>query len=400
MDKKKYMTTGLAGVFAVASGLAIGNLYWAQPLLAQIAVSLSIPTQQAGLLITATQIGYALGIFLLVPLGDYLNRRKLLMVMMTLTLGALIFCAVSPGFVILTLALASLGLVTISGQILLPMAGDLAAPNDRGRIVGIVTSGITTGILFARFISGILANALGWRAVYLIAAGLNLAALLIIMFKVPNIERKTEQFSYIRLIGSVFTTFKRYRVMPLILLHSGLIFGVVFNMFWTSLTFQLSGAHFGFNTFQIGLVSLSGLAGALGGMGIGKVQDRGFGVPMLGISVVLSAIGMIIAGIGGNSLIALVIAAIIFSLGAQGVSILCQSRLFALSDHERSRLNTAFVVNNFIFAAIGGWSLVTTVAALVSALALAVWLLARKSFLRQDREAELISSEAAVENKN
>ena len=145
------MTKFLAVLFAVCSGLAIGNLYWAQPLLVQIMNGFGLPAANGGLLITATQIGYALGIFFIVPLGDFVRRKRLISTVMILTIITLMSCALSPSFIILALSLFSMGIVTISGQIILPLAGDLSSANERGHIVGIVSSGITTGILFSRF---------------------------------------------------------------------------------------------------------------------------------------------------------------------------------------------------------------------------------------------------------
>ena len=236
-DKTVEMTKFLAILFAICSGLAIGNLYWAQPLLVQIMNTFGLPAANGGLLVTATQIGYAIGILFIVPLGDFVERKRLIAIVMVLSIIALISCAIAPSFTILALSLFSMGIVTISGQVILPLAGDLSREEERGHIVGIVSSGITTGILFSRFASGIIAGLWGWRSVYVIAAILNLAMVLIIIFVLPKIPRKNKLESYKKLLSSVFTTFKRHKTLPMILLHSGLIFGLVFNIFWTSLTF-------------------------------------------------------------------------------------------------------------------------------------------------------------------
>ena len=190
------MTTLLAGLFAICSGLAIGNLYWAQPLLVQITNGFGISPASSGLLVTATQIGYALGILFIVPLGDFVRRKRLISIVMTLTLITLISCALSPSFIILALSLFSMGIVTISGQIILPLAGDLSRDEERGHIVGIVSSGITTGILFSRFLSGIIAGLWGWRSVYIIASVLNLIMTLLIICVLTEIPRKNKLESF------------------------------------------------------------------------------------------------------------------------------------------------------------------------------------------------------------
>lgn len=385
------MTKFLAVLFAVCSGLAIGNLYWAQPLLVQIMNGFGLPASNGGLLITATQIGYAIGIFFIVPLGDFVQRKKLISIVMVLSVIALISCALSPSFTILSLSLFSMGIVTISGQIILPLAGDLSKEEERGHIVGIVSSGITTGILFSRFASGIIAGLWGWRMVYIIAAILNLIMVLVIIYVLPKISSKNKLKSYKKLLFSVFTTFKRHNTLPKILLHSGLIFGLVFNIFWTSLTFLLSGDPFNYDTFQIGLVSLAGLTAAVFGLGIGKLQDNGLSVPALGGFIIICLISMACGFVFYDSIIAIILIAAVLSIAVQGISVLSQARLFNLSNDERSRLNTVFVVNNFIFGAIGsalasllwslgGWSYVMTGSIIISIVALIIWLLSRDSF--------------------
>ena len=394
-EKTVQMTTFLAGLFAICSGLAIGNLYWAQPLLVQITNGFGLSAASGGLLVTATQIGYALGILFLVPLGDFVRRKRLISIVMTLSVIALIACALSPSFIILSLSLFSMGIVTVSGQIILPLAGDLSKEEERGHIVGIVSSGITAGILFSRFVSGIIAGFWGWRSVYIIAAVLNLIMALVIIYALPEIPRKNKLESYKGLIFSVFTTFKRHKTLVRILLHSGLIFGLVFNIFWTSLTFLLSAEPFNYNTFQIGLVSLAGLVAAVAGIGIGKLQDKGLSVPALGVFIILSLVTMIGGFLFSDSILAIVLIAAVFSIAVQGISVLSQARLFALSNEERSRLNTVFVVNNFLFGAVGsalasflwaqgGWSYVMIGAILISLMALIVWISSRNPFYEVD----------------
>jgi len=219
---------------------------------------------------------------------------------------------------------------------------------------------------------------------------------LIIIFVLPKIPRKNKLESYKKLLSSVFTTFKRYKTLPMILLHSGLIFGLVFNIFWTSLTFLLSGKPFNYDTFQIGLVSLAGLTAAVFGLGIGKLQDKGLSVPALGIFIKLSLITMVCGFAFYESIIAIIIIAAVISVAVQGISVLSQARLFNLSNEERSRLNTVFVVNNFIFGAVGsalasllwslgGWQYVMIGASLISLIALIVWLASRSSFNEFDK---------------
>ena len=398
-DNEIVMTKFLAILFAVCSGLAIGNLYWAQPLLVQIMDGFGLPAANGGLLVTATQIGYAMGILFILPLGDFVRRKRMIALVMVLSVLALVTCAISPSFIILSLSLFSMGIVTISGQIILPLAGDLSREDERGHIVGIVSSGITTGILFSRFASGIIAGFWGWKSVYVIAAALNLGMVLVMIYVLPEIPAKNKFKSYGKLLASVFTTFKNHRSLPNILLHSGLIFGLIFNIFWTSLTFLLSADPFNYNTFQIGLVSLAGLAAAVFGVGIGKLQDKGLSIPALGAFIVVCLVSMVCGFAFSDSIVAIVIVAAVLSVAVQGVSVLTQTRLFNLSQGERSRLNTVFVVNNFIFGAVGsalasllwslgGWSYVMMAASAVSVAALIVWLFSRSKFKYADESLD------------
>ena len=398
-DNEIVMTKFLAILFAICSGLAIGNLYWAQPLLVQIMDGFGLPAANGGLLVTATQIGYAMGILFILPLGDFVRRKRMIAIVMVLSVLALVSCAISPSFIILSLSLFSMGIVTISGQIILPLAGDLSREDERGHIVGIVSSGITTGILFSRFASGIIAGFWGWRSVYVIAAALNLVMVLVMIYVLPEIPAKNKFKSYGKLLASVFTTFKNHRSLPNILLHSGLIFGLIFNIFWTSLTFLLSADPFNYNTFQIGLVSLAGLAAAVFGVGIGKLQDKGLSIPALGAFIVVCLVSMVCGFAFSDSIVAIVIVAAVLSVAVQGVSVLTQTRLFNLSQGERSRLNTVFVVNNFIFGAVGsalasllwslgGWSYVMIAASVVSVAAFIVWLFSRSKFKYADESLD------------
>ena len=398
-DNDIVMTKFLAILFAICSGLAIGNLYWAQPLLVQIMDGFGLPAANGGLLVTATQIGYAMGILFILPLGDFVRRKRMIAIVMVLSVLALVSCAISPSFIILSLSLFSMGIVTISGQIILPLAGDLSREDERGHIVGIVSSGITTGILFSRFASGIIAGFWGWRSVYVIAAALNLVMVLVMIYVLPEIPAKNKFKSYGKLLASVFTTFKNHGSLPNILLHSGLIFGLIFNIFWTSLTFLLSADPFNYNTFQIGLVSLAGLAAAVFGVGIGKLQDKGLSIPALGAFIVVCLVSMVCGFAFSDSIVAIVIVAAVLSVAVQGVSVLTQTRLFNLSQGERSRLNTVFVVNNFIFGAVGsalasllwslgGWSYVMMAASAVSVAALIVWLFSRSKFKYADESLD------------
>jgi predicted MFS family arabinose efflux permease len=250
----------LTFLFAVAGGAAVGNLYWSQPLLDIIAADLKTGTGSAGWLVTATQIGYAAGVLLFVPLGDVLNRRVLVPIALLCATGALLASALAPTFTVLLITLFLVGLTTVSGQLLVPLAGDLASDSDRGRVVGTVVSGILIGILVSRTVSGLIAGAAGWRAVYFLAAALAFALAILLFFAIPSLPARASM-RYPALIGSVFSIVRRERAVRWTLVLGGTAFAV-FTMFWTSLTFLLSAPPFSFSVAVIGLFGLVGLAGA------------------------------------------------------------------------------------------------------------------------------------------
>jgi predicted MFS family arabinose efflux permease len=254
------MSRGLTLLFAVAGGFAVGNLYWAQPLLTKVSTALGVTTGAAGFLVTVTQIGYAAGVFLVVPLGDILNRRRLIPGILVCSSLALAASAAAPTFSILLATLGCVGLTTVSGQLLTPLAGDLARDDQRGSVVGTVVSGLLTGILASRTISGLLADALGWRAIYIAAAVVAAIIAILLSRALPHLAPRS-QVSYGRLLRSVFAAVRAHRSVQVTLVIGACAFAV-FTMFWTALTFLLSAPPFSYSASRIGLVGLAGLAGA------------------------------------------------------------------------------------------------------------------------------------------
>jgi predicted MFS family arabinose efflux permease len=381
------ISRGLTLLFAFAAGAAVGNLYWAQPMLKYIGDSFGVSTSVASLLITVTQIGYAIGIFLVVPLGDAMNRRRLIPAIMAASAVALAASAFAPSFNLLLVGLALVGVTTITGQLLLPMAGDLARDEQRGSVVGTVASGTLTGIVVSRMISGLLADAFGWRAIYVTAAVLTAFLAVLLARAVPTLPPRPP-VRYSKLLGSVFAVVRQHRAAQGILMIGSAAFAV-FTMFWTGLTFLLSSAPFSYSATQIGLVGLAGLAGTLAAKSAGQLHDRGLGAPATGTALFLALVSLAIAGLGSTSIIVVLVGTVLLQAAIQAVNVLNQISLFALDPDARSRLNTAFVTGNFIGGAIGsalagvlwqfgGWLAITVVGAALIALAFIAWLSHRK----------------------
>jgi predicted MFS family arabinose efflux permease len=386
-DSQPTIGRGLTFLFAVAAGAAVGNLYWAQPLLDLVAGELGASTASAGWLVTTTQLGYALGILLVVPLGDVVNRRRLVPLALVAAALALGLCALAPSFGFLVAALGLLGLTTVGGQLLTPLAGDLATDADRGAVVGTVVSGILTGILLSRTVSGLVADAFGWRSIYVGAAVLDLLLAVLLWRAIPDLEPKA-LLRYPALIRSVFTVVRREPAARWTLLLAGIGFAV-FTLFWTSLTFLLSAPPFDYPVSVIGLFGLVGLVGAVAAQRAGRLHDRGWSLPATGVGWALVVVAFGLAALAGRSVVLVVVAILLLDVAVQGISILNQTRMFAVSAQERSRLNTAFVTNNFLWGAFGsvlatvlwsagGWLAVTLCGAGLAALALVVWAVGRR----------------------
>lgn len=336
---------------------------------------------------TATQIGYAVGVLLIVPLGDVVDRRRLVPVTILAAAGALVLCAAAPTMGLLMVAISLLGLTTIGGQLLIPLAGDLAQAARRGAVVGTVASGILTGILVSRVVSGLVAQAFGWRAVYLIAAALDVVLASLLYRAIPSLPAQT-RVAYPALIASVGAVIRRERTVRWVLALSGIAFGL-FTMFWTALTFLLSGPPFGFSVAVIGLFSLAGLVGAVGAQRAGVLHDRGWSLPAMGVCWVLLVAAFAVAALGAASAALVIVAIILVTLAIQAVTILNQTRLFEVDPQARSRLNTAFVTNNFIGGALGstlatvlwsagGWTAVSLTGSGLALIGLAIWALGRR----------------------
>ncbi|MFB9238412.1 MFS transporter [Plantactinospora siamensis] len=377
----------LTFLFALAAGVAIGNLYWAQPLLGFIAGDLRAATETAGWLVTATQVGYAVGVLLLVPLGDILDRRRFVPVMLLTSAAALLQCALAPSIGVLLLALGLLGATSISGQVLTPLAGDLAGDAHRGQVVGAVGSGTLTGILASRTISGFVAGTAGWRTIFALAAVVAVLLAVLLYRAIPPLAPRT-RMSYPQLIASVGAVVMRERAArwTLVLAATGF---ATFSLFWTALTFLLSSPPFRYPVAVIGLFGLAGLAGVLSGLHGGRLHDRGWSLPATGASWALTLGAFVVATFAGRSVVLIIIVIVVIDVSLQTQALLNRARLFTLSHEARSRLNTALATGNFIGAAIGsaaattlwsagGWTAITITGTTLCCFALTVWALGRR----------------------
>jgi predicted MFS family arabinose efflux permease len=369
-------------VLAVACGATVANLYYAQPLLDVIARDFGVSPAAAGLLVTASQIGYAAGLVLLVPLGDLLDRRRMVPRMLLVTGAALALAAVAPSFAVLAAAIGVIGITSVVAQVLVPLAGTLAADHERGRVVGNVMSGLLLGILLARTASGLIAEVGGWRLVYVIAAGLMLATAAVLRRTLPNTPRATD-LSYgalLRSVGELVVTEPTLRRR----MAYGALGMASFSVLWTAVAFLLSGPPYDYSEGTIGLFGLAGLVGAGAAQRAGRLADQGRGHAATGAFLVAIAAAWGLLALGRTSLAALIAGVVLLDLGIQGQHILNQSTIYALRADARSRVTTAYMASNFLFGALGsagaslawsagGWGAVSALGIGLAMLGLLVW---------------------------
>ena len=338
-------------LLAITSGAAAANLYYAQPLLHTLGHVFSVSTGTIGLIVTFAQIGYVLGLAFIVPLGDLLERRGLIIATLLVTAAAMVVCGLAPSFGVFAAATLIVGLSAVAGQVIVPMASSLARPNERGTVVGTVMSGLLIGILLARTFSGIISGALGWRVVFFIAAGLIVVLAAVLRRALPRVPATSADLRYSQILRSVLSLITTQPVLRQRMALGALGFGC-FSVLWTSLAFQLSAAPFHDSSAVIGLFGLAGVAGAGAATIVGRLADRGYGALVTTASTGAMLLSFGILWIGRHSTIGLLIGIVVLDLGVQGLQIANQGTIYTLVPEARSRLTTAYMVAYFTGGAV------------------------------------------------
>ncbi|EJQ54427.1 transporter [Bacillus wiedmannii] len=388
LNQQPSMSHALVLLFATACGMSVANIYFAQPLLDQLSNEFSINHSIIGVVITITQIFYGLGLLLLVPLGDLLNQRRLIVGQMLLSTTALVIVGTASSSMVLFAGMALVGLLAVVTQTLVAFAATIASPTERGRVVGIVTSGIVIGILLARTFAGILTDVTGWRSVYLFSAALMLLMVFMFIKMLPNVEREVKSLSYPQLIRSVLALFIQERTLRVRSVLAMLIFAD-FSILWTSLVLPLSTPPIALSHSAIGAFGLVGVAGALAAARAGKLADQGYGQRTTGIALALLLISWLFISYMEQSLIALVIGIILLDLAVQAIHVTNQTMILPLHTEARSRLTAGYMVFYSIGSAGGsiastqiyahfGWGGVSLLGSSVSAFALLFWAMTRR----------------------
>ncbi|WP_313171205.1 MFS transporter [Massilia oculi] len=378
---------GMTMLLAAAAGITVANLYYAQPLVGPIGAALGMPASATGLVVTLTQIGYCLGLLFIVPLGDLVENRRLIVSGLVATGAALALAANASAAWQFLLAALAIGLGAVVAQVLVPFAAHLAPDATRGQTVGKVVSGLLLGIMVARPVASVLAGFGGWQAVFGIAAALVLLLAVVLHFKLPQ-RRPAATQRYRALIASLWPVLANTVVLRRRALYHAGLFGA-FSLFWTVVPQALAGPDFGLSQNGIALFALVGMAGAVASPIAGRLADAGHTLGATAIALAVGALSFMLPLFAPHSkpmaLGLLALAAIVLDAAVAANLVLGQRALFALGAEIRSRLNglyfALFFAGGALGSALGGWiyaqygwhaALVTGM--LLPALALPAWL--------------------------
>lgn len=378
------LSKSLILLMATTAGMGVANLYYNQPLLADIGQTFDANAHQTGNITMFTQIGYAVGMFFFVPLGDIKERRNLVTLLLLAVTLSLIGVATSQNLIWIDLASLAVGITTIVPQIMLPLAASLAPPKEQGKVIGTVLSGLLFGILLARTVSGLIGGTFGWRLMFWIAAALMLILALVLRVLLPKSQPDTS-LTYAQLFVSIFSLIKKHTALRESAFIGAMMFGG-FSAFWTSLTYFVEGPSYHYNSQIAGLFGLVGAVGASCAPIVGRFADRFSPKSIIGSLMGVTLVSFLIFGFTGIYLWGLILGIILLDLGIQGTQVANQARIYPLAPEARSRINTVFMVSTFLGGALGstvgsyawkvwGWQGVCLTCGTMVTLAIIVWLI-------------------------
>lgn len=381
-------------LMAVVTGVIVANLNFIQPIENLIAADFNLSKAAVGTLAMVTQLGYAFGLLLIVPLGDIFDRYHLIQFMMILSIGSLLLAFWAPTAGVFAVATALVGVTSVAPQIIIPYAGYLAPALQRGKVLGIVLSGLLTGILLSRSFSGLLGSIMPWQDIYLLAAGIDLVFLLIVHAKLPKDERGHQTLSYLKVIGMLPKLFTSQRELRGSAINGFCLFGMS-NVLWSTLAFYLADTyHLGSSV--AGLLGLLGIAGVLAAPLIGNLVDQRSPRLTVGLGMVFSGVAFVIFWLIGHWMMGLIVGIILLDLGTQFSQVSNQAIVQSLNRQQSSRNNSVFMFSYFLGGSMGtlsatwawghaGWTGVCGVAMVFLFLALlGHWLIGEPQKLAQD----------------
>ena len=348
--KKPQLTKFTLWIMTIATGLVVANIYYNQPLLGDIANTYKASNGTAGHISMITQIGYAVGMFFIVPLADMFRRKRMMLYIIAIVIVALLVAAMAPSINILIIASFLVGAASLVPQLLIPMAAHLAHPNERGKKIGVVMGGLLIGILLSRTLSGFVGAHWGWRAMFYIAAGLMLITWFVILLFLPEVEPNYKG-TYKKLMSSLIDLVKTEPQLRFASLRGALCFAC-FSAFWTTIVFLLK-ENFNMGSDAAGLFGLVGAFGAIAAGLMGRLSDKMDAFKLSFFTLLLVLISFIIFIFSSHNIIGLIIGVIVLDMGVQATHISNQSMIFALNPEARNRINTIYMVSYFIGGAAG-----------------------------------------------
>eukprot|EP01133_Synstelium_polycarpum_P025090 gene25090-30117_t len=326
---KLKMSRGLRLLLAVLCGVSVANIYYAQPLLGQIGSDLSIPPAGLGFVVALAQLGYVVGLIVLVPLSDLVNRKKLIVIQIVAAATGTMLVALATTNLQLLIGMAVAGTFSVVVQVIVAYAAAISDPDERGANIGVITSGVVVGIILARTVAGAVADLAGWRAVYAGSTFISVLVAAVALTMLPKDPRlQHDRRSYVRAMGSVVTltlTNRLFRTRALIALFLFASFGAL----WSGMALPLSEEPWRLSTTQIGLFGIAGLVGALGAVGAGRWADQGKAQRVTGASLVVLVLSWVLNAQATHSLVLLVVGVVALDFAVQAVHVTSQNLIVA-----------------------------------------------------------------------
>ncbi|KWB42228.1 hypothetical protein WL35_18585 [Burkholderia ubonensis] len=378
------LSTARVALLAACCAASVANVYYAQPLLDSIARDFAIPHAEVGGVVTATQLGCALALLFVVPLGDLLNRKRLLAVQLALLTAACIGVAASASRVGLLAAMAGVGLLgTAMTQGLIACAAALAGDGERGRVVGAAQGGVVIGLLIARSVAGVVTDLAGWRAVYLASAAIAIVMGVVLSRLLPDARAPRERIGYTTLLASMGFLLRRDRMLQVRGMLALLMFAV-FSIFWSALVLPLSAPPHAMSHTAIGAFGLVGALGAAAAARAGRLADRGLGQATTGAALVLLVASWLPLAFTTSSIPLLIVGIVLLDIGGQAIHVVNQSMILDARPDAHARLVGCYMLFYSVGSGLGaiastlvyaraGWAGVCVLGAAVSAAALAFW---------------------------
>lgn len=379
----------LVFLMAFAIGVTIASNYYAQPLLHSITHDLHIAVEHAGSIIMTAQLSYAVGLLFITPLGDMIERKRLILILMMLSTCGLVISASSQNLWMLIVGTAMTGLFSTVAQVLIPFAATLAKPEHRGKIVGTLMSGMLLGILLGRTFAGAISTIADWHYVYWIATGIMLIVTFLLWLSLPRYCNHIS-INYLQLLLSIGALYRQEPVLKIRSLLAITSFAL-FSLLWTPLAFLLTDAPYHYSDFIIGLFGLAGAAGALGSPIVGKLSDKGKGKTATTIGLALLLASWLPLSLAQYSIIALILGVILLDFAVQVTHVSNMSAIYQIRPEARSRINTGYMVSYFTGGMLGsvgstylfshyGWIAIVIAGTILGILGLIIWYFYTKTY--------------------